>query len=146
MCIIIDADLAHKVFGVPLPHEYVPLWNWLTRKDGRIVFGGLNSRQLEKNKRAKEVILEWNRKGIAIGISGVDEEQELVEAGAHYESNDPHIIALARLSGARILCSRDKKLHKDFTNPGLLTRPRGKIYQNAEHRNVLKHSRGCQYP
>ena len=39
-------------------------------------------------------------------------------------SNDSHIVALAIVSGARVVVSRDQALAEDFTNPKLL-KPKG---------------------
>lgn len=55
-------------------------------------------------------------------------------------SNDGHIIALAIVSGARVLFSRDQPLHTDFTDAALINNPRGRVYQNNTHRHLL---RGC---
>lgn len=41
-------------------------------------------------------------------------------------SDDPHIIALADISGARLLYSKDNALRQDFSNPHLINNPRGK--------------------
>jgi len=63
------------------------------------------------------------------------------------ESDDPHVIALAQISGARILCSRDKNLHKDFTNSELVNDPRGRIYQNSSHAQLFRrhgHTEACR--
>ncbi len=69
--------------------------------------------------------------------ASVDAEEALVKTTLALESDDPHIIAIARVSGARLLCSRDQALHADFCNPGILNRPRGKVYQNSSHAHLL---------
>jgi hypothetical protein len=51
-------------------------------------------------------------------------------------SNDVHILALARVSGARVLFLRDNNLHSDFKNTKIL-RPKGKIYQGQRHKKLL---------
>ncbi len=43
-------------------------------------------------------------------------------------SNDQHVIALANVSGARLLYTNDGDLQKDFKNHKLIKKPRGKIY------------------
>ena len=48
MCVIIDANVAAKVFGRPVHYEYAPLWKWIEQRDGRIVYGGPNRRALAK--------------------------------------------------------------------------------------------------
>ncbi len=78
-------------------------------------------------------------------------DTETIEETRHIsnlcESDDPHVIALARLSGARVLCSRDTTLHIDFINPKLITDPRGHIYQSAKHAHLLRrygHTEACR--
>ncbi len=58
-------------------------------------------------------------------------EGELVAEKARnlkfYQSDDPHILALAQISGARLLYSDDQPLHGDFKDPTLVDPP-GTIY------------------
>jgi hypothetical protein len=61
----------------------------------------------------------------------------LSDAG-ELKSDDPHIIALAKVSGARLLCSKDQNLHTDFGNRVFIDKPRGNIYQNQSHAKLLK--------
>lgn len=42
--------------------------------------------------------------------------------------NPEHIIALAKISGARLLYSNDQLLQRDFNEKELIDKPRGKIY------------------
>ncbi len=60
-------------------------------------------------------------------------------------SNDAHVIALARVSGARILFCRDTALEKDFRNPSVINNPRGKIYKYKSHKNLLGVQPSCPY-
>lgn len=67
------------------------------------------------------------------------------------QSDDEHIIALAIISGARLLYSNDKKLHKDFKNKSLIDNPRGKVYSTAikkefteDHSNLLARTDLCK--
>ncbi|MBV8524835.1 MAG: PIN domain-containing protein, partial [Acetobacteraceae bacterium] len=54
-------------------------------------------------------------------------------------SNDRHILALAIVSRARILFTRDEKLMDDFTNKVIISRPRGKCYSSAvKHTHLLR--------
>ena len=73
----------------------------------------------------------------------VNAEESLVVSTGLCVSDDPHIIALARVSGARTLCSNDNNLHTDFKNQRLLSHPRGGVYQNANHGHLLRHTRSC---
>jgi hypothetical protein len=61
---------------------------------------------------------------------------ELID-GCVCSSTDPHIVALARISGARILCTNDEKLEDDFRNRSLVNPP-GRIYVNKSHNNLIR--------
>ena len=50
-------------------------------------------------------------------------------------SDDEHVIALAQVSGARLLFSNDAELHKDFKSKELIVQPRGKVYSTKEARD-----------
>ena len=67
----------------------------------------------------------------------VREDAEKVEARARefetkegMESDDPHVLGLALVSGARLLYTNDLKLQQDFKNPALI-RPRGQGVHNS---------------
>ena len=51
-------------------------------------------------------------------------------------SNDPHVLALALVSGARLLYTNDTALIEDFGNREIVARPRGKVYTTARTANV----------
>jgi len=147
MCVIIDASVASLVFPKPPAKahpDYQPLLQWLYKKDGILVFGGENARELNRVGAAARALIELKRATRAKEIQGVDEEQKRIEHLC--VSDDPHVIALARKSGARTLCSDDEGLHKDFKNRNLISNPNGVIYQNAGHRKLLRHTPGCQAP
>ena len=57
------------------------------------------------------------------------------------ESDDPHVLGLALVSGARLLYTNDRELQKDFTNPALI-RPRGKVYSTVVHRHFTEAHEG----
>ena len=60
--------------------------------------------------------------------------QELVDTDA-CQSDDQHVIALARISGARLLFSNDADLMRGFRNQHLL-RPRGRLLPPGGTRNA----------
>ena len=60
-------------------------------------------------------------------------------------------LALAQVSGARLLYSNDLTLHQDFGNRDLINRPRGKIYSTHaggqiqdSHRRLLRRNDLCR--
>ena len=65
-------------------------------------------------------------------------------------SDDPHIIALAGESGARLLYSHDRSLQQDFRDVSLINNPRGKVYSTAisqeltnDHRRLMREAPQC---
>ncbi len=148
MCVIIDANLAHQFFTHPPDDELKPVLDWLTEpsQDGRLVTGGKAADELLKMGAPRRFIRALAQAGRLrlIPKAEVEAEETIVLATELCQSDDPHIIALARVSGARVLCSHDKALHADFKNPHLVSKPRGKIYQNTTHRHLLQHSAACR--
>ena len=68
-------------------------------------------------------------------------------------SNDEHVIALALVSGARLLYTNDKALIEDFKNRDIVAGPRGRIYTTARndrftevHRQLLAEPDLCRAP
>ena len=145
MCIIVDADVSSDLFGSPPDPEFKPVLNWLFRRDGCVVFGGRNRRELRAVKRAARALQVLLRAGRAVQVDDhlVDKEECVVSGTGILSSNDPHVIALARVSGARTLCSRDQGLHADFKDRRLVPAPRGMVYQTAKHSHLLRHTSSC---
>lgn len=149
MCLIVDANLASHVFGEPTHNDFQPVMVWLTspREDGRLVFGGHLAIELNKVNAARRFVKALQQAGRARFIPTVALKAETDNLPALCVSNDYHVIALARVSGARILCSRDKALHQDFSNTKLVSHPRGHVYQNAKHKHLLRsygHTSACK--
>ncbi|MEZ5414866.1 MAG: hypothetical protein R3F03_11200 [Opitutaceae bacterium] len=96
----------------------------------------------------EEYLLHKNRRGIYLELARAGRLQkypkdivcadEAVVAALNIKSDDPHVLALARVSGARVLCSLDKPLHDDFCNKTIIDNPRGKIWQNDAHKHLLR--------
>ena len=65
------------------------------------------------------------------------QEQNALPVRQECKSNDHHIIALARISRARLLYTIDSALQQDFKNRHLLSRPRGRIYRSHKNESLL---------
>lgn len=149
MCLIIDANLATSVFSETPTADFLPLIDWLTspKKDGKLVVGGHLAKELDKVNLARRFVRSLQQAGRARLIPSDATDIETENIRTLCISDDPHVIALARLSGARVLCSQDKDLHKDFTNISLVSTPQGHIYQNASHVGLLRaygHTAACK--
>jgi len=152
MCVIIDASVAGLVFAIPSRPEYAPVWQWIEEKDGVIVYGGQLAQELGKVREGARRLRSLSQAGKAHRVSPANLEREEATVrglGARLglrrlrKFNDRHVIALARLSGARVLCTDDGDLQDRFRNTGLVPRPKGRIYKRAEHKHLLHHDGNC---
>lgn len=142
MCMIIDVNVAIKVFSPNDPDFSEIHESLFTAKmpNSHIVFGGHLGVEYGRSPKIRRLVLGLARAGKA---KRVDDEAvnkvatEVANTGL-CRSDDPHIIALARVSKVRLLCSHDRDLHTDFTNQHLLSNPRGKVYQTRRHGNLLR--------
>jgi predicted nucleic acid-binding protein len=142
MCVIVDANLAGLVFASPPHPDFVPVLDWLQQRDGCLVVGGHLADELSRIEKARRFVVQLQRAGIARQVPAADvarEEAEVTATGL-CESNDSHVVALARVSGARTLCTHDQALQRDFRNPQLVAKPRGAIYQRPAHGKLLRHT------
>lgn len=139
MCAILDNDVAHEVFSSKrnsITFRGTVFLKWIEDGKSVLIVGGKLTKELYKTENARD----WIKQGLLAG-SVINEEVD--EAGVKLatrtsklkqqgscHSNDPHVIALAQISGARILYTKDGDLMKDFRNSALLN-PKGKIYSSA---------------
>jgi len=151
MCLIVDANRFGDVLSTPPKAAYVRLIDWLISPKGVgiVVFGGTKfRREIAFSEKARRWYVNLQRAGRAKSIDDaiVDAEERAVRNRDICESDDEHIIALARKSGARVVCTEDQLLWRDVKNAKLLTRPRGRIYRKRKHARLLHHDRNCQRP
>lgn len=155
MCAILDASVLNMVFGPSLSTEGTQFFKWLNSGKGRLVIGGKTKVELYQNgnfaRWAKQQVLaarlvSHGRESKKMRFASVVEyDDTAIEAETRriekqkllFESNDLHVIALARVSGARLLYSKDGKLQQDFKNEHLVHSPRGKVYSNKAHQHLL---------
>lgn len=139
MGIIVDSNISCETLCNTDSVDFSPILKSVIKGRTKIIYGG--TRLLEEyfeTSKVMKIINSLDRAGKAkiIPKSVVDTEEEYVKSLGICVSNDTHIIALARVSGARLLCSKDKDLHKDFKNKDLID-PKGSIYQGVNHLNLI---------
>ena len=147
MCVIIDANVAHQ-FGSPHAHQDAqPVLIWLNMRKGHLALGGKVTVELFRTP-IRRWIRELLRSGVALlyDKADLDSAQDWVVASQQCQSDDTHIIALARVSGARLLYSSDARLVRDFKNRALLNTPRGKVYSSYRNRRLLSNCPPCRDP
>ncbi|MCY4223365.1 MAG: PIN domain-containing protein [Bacteroidetes bacterium] len=141
MCAILDANVVHEVFKNGEDDAGKQFFRWINGGLGRLVIGG---RLTDELSHASVNFRQWAKTAIKRGIIRtvrIDQihqtEKDLI-AGGNTQSNDIHIIALARVSGARLLFSNDTALHKDFRNKDLIDQPRGKVFSTLKSKQFTK--------
>ena len=138
MCAILDANAAGEVFGHDRPEAGAEFFNWINKGRGRLVSGGKLLHELDRTPAR-----EWMRQAMLAGLMRKVDDSEMdtktAELRNSCRSDDPHVIALAQTSGARLLYSNDRNLHQDFTNKKLIDKPRGKVYSTLEDRSFQGH-------
>ena len=143
MCAILDVNRAHE-FVHPAPSEPVrQLKRWLESGRGSLVVDGKLLSELYVNKDVRQLIADLTWAGRTVLLS--PEESQLVHERAKEltvsgdcRSDDEHIIALAQISGARLLYTNDKDLRADFTNTILIKNPLGKLYPVSANKTVRR--------
>ena len=156
MCAIIDANVADQVFGhrraENRPIAGVEFFNWINTGRGRLIVGGKLLNELERTSMKV-----WVQQAIASGritrVANAKVAETAAELGKQglCRSNDTHVLALARASGARLLYSNDKDLIQDFKNKMVINKPRGNVYTThvgeghfeASHKLLLRKKGLC---
>ena len=153
MCAIIDANAAHQVFSdTPQPAGLL-LLRWIGQGTYRLIVGGQLLRELEDNCPG---FRQWASTAISAGrvrledTADVEERTQQLRTAGQCRSNDHHVIALAQISGARLLFTNDRDLQDDFGDRRIINSPRGKIYSTRygtevtrAHRDLLRRTDLC---
>ncbi|MEK6805047.1 MAG: hypothetical protein AABY95_00165 [Pseudomonadota bacterium] len=135
MCAILDANTSGEVLSANPPADAEMFRSWVETGSGSLVAGGKLLRELENNRSVQKWLVNLKAAGKLFRINDglVDAEEEKLALPGVCVSDDPHVVALAVTSGARLLFSRDNDLRSDFRNPSLVNKPRGKIFQGQTH-------------
>ena len=155
MCAILDANSIHEVFRPDKFEAGKELLKWIDSGRGLLMTGGKAYQEFRAGLPPRG--RDWAQQAQLSGkLRIVDEEQvdertEKIKTDASYRSDDPHVLALAQISGARLLYSNDIDLQRDFGDKVLIDNPRGKIYSTREgkefndsHRRLLADRNLCR--
>lgn len=122
MPLIIDANKISHCVGNN--NEALPILRALVKNKACMVYGGTKLlTEYSRHSQFLRLVQELKSKGSAILIPLIDidrEEQKFVDSGL-MASDDPHILALASVSGARLLYTEDAELIRDFKNRLILS-------------------------
>lgn len=140
MCAIIDASRISHVFGRHQGEAADRFLKWLVRGPGGLVVGGKLRQELARHNAYQE----WQRQGLLSGRVKSFPDAEVDQVASNIkgkcQSNDNHVIALAIVSGARLLYTGDRSLVADFKDPRLIASPRGVVYYVPDDDPALRNS------
>ena len=156
MCAIVDANVTFEVFGRKQTEAGRRFRDWLDGNRGQLVVGGKNLTELTHNGNFRRWFLEARRltgRVRQVGRAQIEVQQEELRRSSLFRSDDEHVLALARVSGARLLYSNDGDLRDDFSNGGIIQRPKGRVYTTQEsksftpeHQELLETKNLCSVP
>ncbi len=156
MCAIVDANVANEVFGPNQSPAGEKFYDWINKAKGRLVVGGKLLKELKKCSPTfrKELVITLGTLLEAGRMRIVNADQvntKAKELKSKCDSDDPHIIALAQISGARLLYTNDEGLQRDFKDKRLINQPEGRIYTTVQnnnftstHKSLLRQRNLCQ--
>ena len=164
MCSIIDANILTTEFKKPQNGDL----DGVTKTAGEafyekvvkgkiiLVAGGKLLREPKAKENSDQVHRLWRGLRDAgllkqINDDKVNSQTQKVKKKGGYKSDDPHTIALAQVSGARLLYTNDKDLKDDFKTKSLIDNPRGQVYSTLidkkytkTHRDLLARTDLCK--
>ena len=143
MCLIADANKLGEFLKEPPTGDTEPIHKWLKpgtgRRGGVIVYSIAGKFRTEVSRAARERLDVLSRAGRAklFDESDLAAGMELIAEG-HMASDDPHVLALAAVSRARVVYTADRDLMTDFRSRKVMGELRGKIYSGQQNRNLLR--------
>lgn len=132
MCAIVDASVTYEVFGNRQTEAGRHFRKWLDSGRGQVVVGGRLLAELTQNGNFRRWFQEARRAGGRVRqlrTKTILETEERLDRRL-MRSNDQHVVALALVSGARLLYTDDHALQRDFTNRQVVSGVEGRIYRS----------------
>lgn len=140
MCAIVDANVVGQIFGSKRPPAARHFLEWLLGPRGQLVVGGKLRKELCEDGRFLrwlDTAAQYHRARIVADEEVKNRAAELRKHGM-CKSDDEHVLALAQVSGGRLLYTNDPDLIQDFKNPAIISKPRGKVYTTARNERVTR--------
>ena len=133
MCLILDTN-KYGDFLAPGNQDMEPVRSWMKTKNGKIAYSPTEKmeRELKKHGKMREQFDRY-RDAQKLKLIPPNEVEQAMNSLQGLQSDDPDIIALAQVSGVKLLVSNDENLHADFKAIA-----RGKIYQTSAHKRLLR--------
>lgn len=143
MCIVIDVNVLPNVFqSTNADHqEFKYIKDWIINGKGKLVYGGTDfineipvkfRRIINQLKIANKVVL-------ANGKDVDNYTKEVKKIIQHRDFDDPHLVALLKITGCKLIASNDIRAYPYFRHQVFfgVSRNRPKIYSGSGNRNLL---------
>ncbi len=132
MCVIVDNSVRDLVFRRRNDRTEADNYFFDCIDNGKLklVVGGKLLDELKGSAQFIQWFKQANSRGLAIisaNSSEVNNKQKELEKGCKIKSDDPHVLALAIVSKARILYTHDDDLKDDFKDNKLISN--GKVFR-----------------
>lgn len=137
MCIIVDGNRLGMFLADGENADAGPIHAWLRRGKGVVVYSTGRTFAKGLGRRARDRLAQYVRAGMAVRVSEEGFREDARFLRTRIRSDDPHVLALARASGARILYTADRRLMDDFKDKRFIDEPRGKVYTGAANAKSL---------
>ena len=141
MCAIVDTNVVGELWDGGRSAAGQCFRRWVEGPSGRLVVGGQIRQELGSSSAARW-LQELDRAGklTRVDDSRVDRQAARLRSvpasdPSSCRSDDHHVIALAQISGARLLYTNDGVLQDDFKTKRLIDGPRGKVFSTLENRD-----------
>ena len=133
MCLILDTN-KYGDFLEPKNQDMGPVRNWMRTRNGKIAYSPTENmeKELSRHNKMREQF-ERYRETDKLRLVPPNEVEQAMNSLPDLRSDDPDIIALAQVSGVKLLVSGDVNLHTDFKRI-----VGGKIYQTQAHKRLLR--------
>ena len=141
MCMVLDTSM-HGLYLSKDNLDMKPIRKWL-RVAGRLVYSDHEKIKKEMKGKIIQTFHELIKAGRVKKIpkEDVDKQMKSIQNNKYnLKSNDLHVLALVKASGAKILCTSDSKLQGDFKK----LFKKGHIYKNKNHKHLL-HKNTCPF-
>lgn len=142
MCILVDTCVIGAVFN---PHDtthedFKPVQDWIYNGPGKLLYGGTHYKNEMRPFLKIFQELTKARKTISLNDQCVDEEEKKVQSlESDPDFDDPHLIAILRVSKALLVCTKDKRAIKFLKKKELYLKKqsRPKLYLSKKNQNLL---------
>ena len=140
MCAIIDNNVRDELVKQdrsPVGKHFSDVVSGRNRRLN-LVGGRKLLKELSGSQRVRRWIIDRLRSGYVVRIDDNKVDKATKDIASSCRSSDPHVVALAKVSGARLLFARDHDLLEDFADRKLLGgRIPGRAYTDASGRTTL---------